>query len=106
MSPTPLEAWVDAAAALTQPAKVVWCDGSAREAEELSASMVRNGSLVRLNPETYPDCYLYRSNPSDVARTEHLTFICTARKDDADPRTTGCRPPLRRRRLVVYFAQR
>jgi phosphoenolpyruvate carboxykinase (GTP) len=103
MSPTPLEVWVDAAAELTQPAKVVWCDGSAREAEELSASMVRNGSLLRLNPETYPDCYLYRSNPSDVARTEHLTFICTARKDDAGPTNNWMSPSAAKKKVGGLF---
>ena len=85
MSPSPLEQWVNGAAALTQPAKVVWCDGSDSEGEALSESMIRDGSLLRLKPDTHPNCFLYRSHPSDVARTEHLTFICSARKDDAGP---------------------
>jgi phosphoenolpyruvate carboxykinase (GTP) len=85
MSPSPIEQWVDGAVALTEPAKVVWCDGSDRQAGEIRASMVRDGSLLRLKADTYPNCCLYRSHPSDVARTEHLTFICTERRDDAGP---------------------
>jgi phosphoenolpyruvate carboxykinase (GTP) len=92
MSPSPLEQWVDTAAALTQPARVVWCDGSENEAEALKAGMVRDGSLLRLRSDTYPNCYLYRSHASDVARTEHLTFICTERKEDAGP-TNNWMPP-------------
>src|SRR5580704_11449480 len=82
---TPMEAWVDQAARLTKPDRVVFCDGSEAENQTILQEMLRQGDSFRLNEKTYPDCYLHRSNPSDVARTEHLTFICTPRKEDAGP---------------------
>ena len=69
--------WVDSVRQLTEPADVHWCDGSAAERERLIAELVREGQLLRLNPEHFPDCHLYRSHPGDVARVEHLTYICT-----------------------------
>jgi phosphoenolpyruvate carboxykinase (GTP) len=54
--------------------------------------MVGDGTLIRLNQKSYPGCYLHRSNPSDVARTEHLTFICTSRKEDAGPTNNWMAP--------------
>jgi len=92
MSRTPLEEWVDQAAALTQPKKVVWCDGSQAQWDGIAADMVRAGSFIPLNPATYPNCFLHRSHPTDVARTEHLTFICCRRKEDAGP-TNNWMPP-------------
>jgi phosphoenolpyruvate carboxykinase (GTP) len=66
---------------LCQPAQVVWCDGSARERDALFEQGVRDGVFVRLNQAKLPGCYLHRSNPNDVARSEHLTFICTPSED-------------------------
>src|SRR2546422_2235424 len=77
------EKWVDEAAALTRPSRVVWCDGSKIEYDALVEEMLRDGTLLPLNPTTYPNCYLHRSHPQDVARTEQLTFICTCERDDA-----------------------
>jgi phosphoenolpyruvate carboxykinase (GTP) len=82
---TPLESWVEESASLTKPAKIVWCDGSEAESERLTADMLRDGTFIELNQKTYPDCYLHRSNPNDVARTEKLTFICSRQKEDAGP---------------------
>jgi phosphoenolpyruvate carboxykinase (GTP) len=79
------EKWVEEAAALTQPSQVVWCDGSKAEYDSLVEQMLQDGTLIPLNPRTYPNCYLHRSDPRDVARTEQLTFICTRRKEDAGP---------------------
>src|SRR5947207_14638800 len=79
------EKWVDEAAALTQPSRVVWCDGSKAEYDGLIEAMLRDGTLIGLNQRTYPSCYLHRSHPQDVARTEQLTYICTRDKDDAGP---------------------
>jgi phosphoenolpyruvate carboxykinase (GTP) len=90
--PTPVEQWVNDAAKMTHPQKVVWCDGSEAEYEGLIERMLEDGTLIRLNQEAYPDCYLHRSHPSDVARTEHLTFICSAERDDAGP-TNNWMPP-------------
>ena len=89
---TPLEQWVNDVAKMTRPQKVVWCDGSAAEYEGLIERMLEDGTLIRLNQEAYPDCYLHRSHPSDVARTEHLTFICSPERDDAGP-TNNWMPP-------------
>jgi phosphoenolpyruvate carboxykinase (GTP) len=82
---TPMEAWVDQAARLTKPDRVVFCDGSEAENQTILAEMLRQGDSFQLNEKTYPNCYLHRSDPSDVARTEHLTFICTPRKEDVGP---------------------
>ena len=80
-----MEVWVDQAARLTKPDRVVFCDGSETENQTILGEMLRNGDSLRLNEKTYPNCYLSRSDPSDVARTEHLTFICTPRKEDVGP---------------------
>src|SRR3982074_1237060 len=82
---TPLENWVDDAARLTKPERVVYCDGSSAEKERIIAEMLREGDSEALNEKTYPNCYLHRSSPNDVARTEHLTFICTPDRDDVGP---------------------
>ncbi len=80
-----LNQWVDQVARLTQADRVQWCDGSAQENDALLRLMTHRGDLISLNPETFPDCYLHRSHPSDVARVEHLTFVCTASREDAGP---------------------
>jgi phosphoenolpyruvate carboxykinase (GTP) len=82
---TPLENWVDAAATLTRPDRVVYCDGSEGENQEILLQMVRDEFSQRLNEKTYPNCYLHRSSPNDVARTEQLTFIASPRQDDVGP---------------------
>jgi phosphoenolpyruvate carboxykinase (GTP) len=82
---TPLENWVEDAARLTKPDRVVYCDGSDAENERVIAEMLRSGDSTTLNEKTFPNCYLHRSSPNDVARTEHLTFICTPDKDDVGP---------------------
>ncbi len=78
-----LAAWVKEAAALMQPDDIHWCDGSEAENAQLVAKMLADGTLLKLNSTTHPNCYLHRSSPSDVARVEHLTFVCTRVKDDA-----------------------
>ncbi|TLY52464.1 MAG: phosphoenolpyruvate carboxykinase (GTP), partial [Gammaproteobacteria bacterium] len=80
-----LNAWVESAARLTQADKIHWCDGSEAENDALIELMLNSGDLIELNPRTHPNCYLHRSHPSDVARVEHLTFVCTQHKDDAGP---------------------
>jgi phosphoenolpyruvate carboxykinase (GTP) len=86
------EQWVDSAAGLTRPSNVVWCDGSKQEYDRLIEEMLRDGTLLALNARTYPNCYLHRSHPSDVARTEQLTFICTRSRDDAGPTNNWIAP--------------
>ena len=80
-----LEAWVAEVAALTRPDRIHWCDGSDAENAALVAQMEADGTLVRLNPGTHPNSFLHRSDPDDVARVEHLTFVCTSDRDDAGP---------------------
>ena len=80
-----LKQWVQETAAVTQPDQIVWCDGSEAENAGLIQKMLASGELIALNHQTYPNCYLHRSHASDVARTEHLTFICTPNKDDVGP---------------------
>ena len=80
-----LQTWVDETARITKPERVVWCDGSQEESRRLLQEMVESKTMLALNPDKYPGCYFHRSHPSDVARTEHLTFICSRQKDDAGP---------------------
>ncbi|HEX5124534.1 MAG TPA: phosphoenolpyruvate carboxykinase (GTP), partial [Rhodanobacteraceae bacterium] len=87
-----LNEWVDEVARLTKPDSVHWCDGSDEENRALVAKMERDGTLIALNRETHPNCWLHRSNPSDVARVEHLTFVCTTNKDDAGPNNNWMDP--------------
>src|SRR6266540_5382030 len=89
---TPLEQWVDEVAQMTHPAAIAWCDGADEEYQRLIEHMMSDGTLHRLNQHTYPECYLHRSHPSDVARTEHLTFICSPAKDDAGPTNNWMAP--------------
>ena len=80
-----LNQWVEEVARLTQADTIHWCDGSAAEYDELVSRMLASGELHALNAETHPNCYLHRSHPSDVARVEHLTFVCTSDRGDAGP---------------------
>jgi len=78
-----LQAWVDQVAEMTQPDAIRWCAGTDDEYQDLVQKMLADGTLSTLNPDTYPNCYLHRSDPNDVARVEHLTFVCTEREEDA-----------------------
>ncbi|HET6804857.1 MAG TPA: phosphoenolpyruvate carboxykinase (GTP) [Frateuria sp.] len=80
-----LERWVNEVAARTRPAQIHWCDGSEAEYQQLVKEMLADGTLIELNQDTHPGCYLHRSNPSDVARVEHLTFVCHRNQEDAGP---------------------
>jgi phosphoenolpyruvate carboxykinase (GTP) len=87
-----LIAWVDEMAKLTKPDRIVWCDGSEEEKRRLLEQSVAEGALEPLNQEKRPGCYLARSNPNDVARVEHLTFICTPTKEEAGPTNNWMAP--------------
>jgi phosphoenolpyruvate carboxykinase (GTP) len=80
-----LAEWVQDIATYTEPDRIHWCTGSDEEYEGLLATMVEQNALVALNATTNPRSYLHLSHPSDVARTEHLTFICTPEAEDAGP---------------------
>ncbi len=100
---TPLETWVNEAAKLTKPDRVVYCDGSETENQRIFAEMLRGKDTVSLNDRTYPNCHLHRSSPTDVARTEHLTFICSADKQDAGPTNNWMDPVEAKHKLGALF---
>ncbi len=77
--------WVDEMATLLEPDSIYWCDGSQEENDRLLEENVERGAAVRLNQEKRPGCYLFRSDPSDVARVEGRTFIASVKEDDAGP---------------------
>jgi len=100
---TPLERWVEESAALTKPAKIVWVDGSQTEHDRLADQMLCDGTYIELNQNTYPHCYLHRSHPNDVARTESVTFICSRQKDDAGPTNNWMAPDEARAKVRPLF---
>ena len=102
--PTPLEQWVDDCAAITRPKAVHWCDGSAAEYDRLVGDMLQSRTLLELNQQEFPGCYLHRSDPNDVARTEHLTFVCTRDKDDAGPNNNWMSPAAAKEKVGPLFA--
>jgi phosphoenolpyruvate carboxykinase (GTP) len=98
-----LSEWVADVARLTKPDRVQWCDGSEEERQRLFKEAVAAGVLIALNPRKRPGCYLHRSNPNDVARSEDLTFICTRNKDDAGPTNNWMAPEETYRKMRGWF---
>ena len=107
---TLLEKWVEEVALLTKPDKIHWCDGSEKEARELIKTGIEkeklNGNPVfyELNNKTYPDSYLHRSHPNDVARSENLTFVCHPDKDMAGPNNNWMDPKEAKKKMNALFA--
>jgi phosphoenolpyruvate carboxykinase (GTP) len=98
-----LRAWVEEVAGRTQPDQVVWCDGSDTEYEQLIQEMLETGTLSELNQESYPNCYLHLSDPSDVARVEHLTFVCTESAIEAGPNNNWMEPAAAHAKIDALF---
>jgi phosphoenolpyruvate carboxykinase (GTP) len=103
MSNESLSAWVEDVARQTQPDRVIWCDGSEEEYRRLVQEMLADGTLIGLNQDKFPNCYLHRSHPSDVARTEHLTFICSENEIDAGPTNNWLSPEKAREKVGPLF---
>ena len=100
---TPLEKWVESVARMTRPAQIQWCDGSEGEAARMEDQLVREGQTFPLNEKTHPNCFLHRSDPSDVARTEKVTFICTNDREDAGPTNNWMAPAEAKQTLGGLF---
>jgi phosphoenolpyruvate carboxykinase (GTP) len=98
-----LDRWVSDTAALTRPARIHWCDGSDEEYQALVQQMLQTGTLLELNQQTHPGCYLHRSSPSDVARVEHLTFVCHPDERDAGPNNHWMDPAEAHARMDALF---
>lgn len=107
--PTPLEQWVQKQAELTKPDKIYWCDGSEEEARWLMKVGMEeekiNGKPVfyLLNHDKWPNAYLHRSHPTDVARTEHLTYVCHPDKEKAGPNNNWM-PPEEAKKLLTRLS--
>jgi len=99
-----LNQWVADVAALTQSDRIHWCDGSEAEYAALVRRMQADGTLLPLNPDTHPDSWLHRSSPSDVARVEHLTFVCTPEPAAAGPNNHWMAPAEAHAKMDALFA--
>lgn len=98
-----LQNWIENVTKLTQPNKIYLCDGSEAEYQNLINEMQETEDLIKLNSNKYPNCYLHRSDPSDVARVEHLTYICSNNKDDAGPNNNWMDPKEAHSKMDLLF---
>ena len=98
-----LNQWVADVAQLTQPDAIHWCDGSDAESAALKVRMLTDGTLIELNQHTHPGSTLHRSHPDDVARVEHLTFVCTPEREDAGPNNHWMAPSEAHAKIDALF---
>ena len=101
--PGSIRAWVDEVAAMTRPDRILICDGSEAERDALIKEAVSTGELIELNQQKMPGCYLHRSAPHDVARTEHLTYVCTEQKEDSGANNNWMAPDAAFAKLTPLF---
>ncbi|MDD5347684.1 MAG: phosphoenolpyruvate carboxykinase (GTP) [Candidatus Omnitrophica bacterium] len=87
-----LISWIEKSARMCKPDRIIWVDGSGEQKSLLEKECVFSGELIPLNGERLPGCFLHRTDPNDVARTEHLTYICTRKKRDAGPNNNWMSP--------------
>ncbi|MDP2923875.1 MAG: phosphoenolpyruvate carboxykinase (GTP) [Candidatus Omnitrophota bacterium] len=97
--------WVNKMARMCQPDEIVWIDGSEAQKARLEKESMASAEIVQLNPEKLPGCFLHRTAPDDVARTEHLTFICTKRKRDAGPTNNWMSPRIAYKKARAFFKE-
>jgi phosphoenolpyruvate carboxykinase (GTP) len=98
-----IQKWVQEMGVLCEPEQVFWCDGSEDERERLTRVAIDTGDLMPLNHQLLPGCYLHRSAPNDVARTENLTFVCTPTQEEAGPNNNWMAPAESYDRLAKIF---
>jgi len=98
-----VEQWVEEMARQTRPDRIEWCDGSDAENDRLIKGMLDDGTLLPLNDDVHPESYLHRSNPTDVARTEHLTYICSQTREEAGPNNNWMTPAEAQERVWPLF---
>ena len=96
--------WIEEAVELFQPESVVFCDGSEEEWNQLAEQLVEHGTLIKLDEEAQPNSFLARSNPSDVARVESRTFICSKTEEDAGPTNNWMDPEQMRAEMREHFS--
>lgn len=96
--------WIEEAVELFQPESVVFCDGSEEEWNQLAEQLVEHGTLIKLDEKAQPNSFLARSNPSDVARVESRTFICSKTEEDAGPTNNWMDPEQMRAEMREHFS--
>jgi phosphoenolpyruvate carboxykinase (GTP) len=97
-----LSNWVNDIAELTKPDQIHWCTGTSEEYDTFVQEMLGGGDLLELNQDNYPDCYLHRSDPKDVARVEHLTYVCSETEIDSGPNNNWM-PPAKAKEMMMGF---
>ena len=95
--------WIEECRALMTPDEVEWVDGSEEQLERLRTRAVQTGEMHRLNPELLPGCYYHRSHPTDVARVEDRTFICTPTREEAGPTNNHMTPDEARAKVLPLY---